>query len=101
MLLDLFSRKPAADFSRLLAEGAAVLDVRTPAEFASGHLAGSTNIPLDQLASRLDALPAGRPIITCCRSGARSGVAVDILKRHGIEAFNGGSWTSLKDQVKR
>lgn len=37
-----------------------------------------------------------RPVITCCRSGARSGMAADVLKRNGFECYNGGAWTSVR-----
>ena len=65
-----------------------VLDVRQPDEYAEGHVAGSTLIPLDQLALRLDELPKDRPIAVICRSGNRSGVATGMLLRDGFTAAN-------------
>jgi len=68
-----------------------ILDVREPQEFQISRIAGSTLIPLGQLAGRLGELPArseGREIIVHCKSGARSAKAVGLLKEHGIEAKN-------------
>ena len=66
-------------------------------EFLSGHIEGALNIPLDALAGQIAALKEmGRPIIACCRSGARSGAAVNLLVQSGLEVYNGGSWSSLQ-----
>lgn len=99
-LLDfLFGKK--TDFKALLQRGAIIVDVRTPQEYKSGHIKGSKNIPLDALPTYVDDLKAkGRPIITCCRSGARSRAAVGLLKARGIESYNGGAWTTLESIIK-
>ncbi len=96
---DLF--KPKADLSKLVQEGALIVDVRTKAEFQSGHIAGSRNIPLDDIKKEAVALKnLNRPIITICKSGARSGMAKSILVAAGINVQNGGAWTSLQHQLK-
>ena len=82
----------AADLKALKGRGAQILDVRTPAEFAGGHPAGALNIPLDQLSQRLAQLDKARPVICCCASGARSGMAASLLRAQGFEAVNGGPW---------
>ena len=61
-----------------------ILDVREPAEYAEGHIAGSTLIPLGQLANRISKLPQDRPIVAVCRSGNRSGAALSVLTRAGF-----------------
>jgi rhodanese-related sulfurtransferase len=86
-----------------IAPGTFIVDVRTPAEFASAHFPGAVNIPLDQLEKRLSEFGAAdRPIIVYCRSGRRSGLAKDLLRRAGYSrVLNGGSLThmlSLRDQ---
>ena len=63
------------------------LDVRESYEWEAGRLAGSLWIPLGQLGSRLDELPAG-PILVVCRSGARSGRVADALVERGYDARN-------------
>lgn len=73
-----------------------VVDVRTRAEYQQGHLVGSINIPLQELdQSLLKFRQLNQPIITCCRSGSRSGMAARQLKANGIEAINGGRWDGL------
>ena len=94
---NLFSSKPAVDFSELVRNGALIVDVRTPGEFAQGHIKGAVNIPLDSIRSRVAELKAkNKPVITCCRSGARSGSAKTILTEAGVECYNGGAWDSLQ-----
>ena len=84
---------PGVDLSEKLAEGAVILDVRTPAEFGSGHVKGSKNIPLNKIDKQINKIQKwDKPVIACCASGMRSGSATAILKRNGIEAYNGGSW---------
>lgn len=99
-LKGIFSSAPAADFKSLIADGAIIVDVRTPGEYKTGHIKGSINIPLDTIGNQTQSLlKKGVPVITCCRSGARSGAAVQILLNAGIQAVNGGPWDSLKAQI--
>lgn len=87
--------------SEYLKNGAVVIDVRTPAEFADGHAEGSVNIPLNNIASKIDDIKNyKKPIITCCRSGARSGNAANILNNNGVDAINGGPWQNVAQYVK-
>jgi len=81
----------------LLRNGAVLVDVRTPGEYASGHARQSRNVPLDQLPKQLDSLKRiGKPIVFVCASGARSQHATDLARQAGIEAYNAGSWSSLR-----
>lgn len=85
---------PKVDHHALIANGAVLIDVRTPAEFAVGNAPGSKNIPLDKIGSKVKKIEQlNKPIVLCCRSGMRSGQATALLKRHGIqEVYNGGPW---------
>lgn len=65
-----------------------LLDVRTPTEFAQGHIEGAQSIPLDELRERLDELDASKPIYVNCHSGLRSYLACRILQQHGFFCFN-------------
>jgi rhodanese-related sulfurtransferase len=65
--------------------GAFVLDVRTVEEWNEFHAPGTTLIPLDQLASRLNEVPPERQILVVCRSGNRSAQARDLLLNAGFE----------------
>lgn len=73
-----------------------IIDVRTPAEFMGGHVAGSINIPLSDITTKLDEIKKmNQPIILCCASGGRSGQATMFLKQYGINCSNGGSWLDV------
>ena len=81
----------------LLQRGALIVDVRTPEEYRGGHITESVNIPLNMIPNKVNELKRkNKPIITCCRSGARSGMAADQLRQAGIEVENGGPWNSVQ-----
>jgi phage shock protein E len=96
-LRKIFGLGPGTDYAQLVKNGAVILDVRSSGEFASGHIEGSINIPVDALASNLNKLKdKNKVIITCCASGMRSAAAKGILKSNGYATvFNGGGWSSL------
>ena len=74
------------------------LDVRTPEEFAAGHVAGALNIPHDQMAERWEEIAGyrDRPVVVYCRSGRRSGIALEVLQERGFtRATNGGALEDL------
>lgn len=88
------------NYKELLSRGSVILDVRTAAEYSSGHIAGSVNIPLQSLQGSLHLLQKDQAIIACCASGIRSATAKSILKSAGFsEVYNGGSWTDLKTKI--
>ena len=89
------------DYAQLVKEGAIILDVRSTGEFAGGHIKGSINISVDQLAKQLHKLKdKSKPVITCCASGMRSAAAKNILKSNGFaEVYNGGGWMSLQNKL--
>jgi rhodanese-related sulfurtransferase len=73
-----------------------IIDVRTHGEFVGGNIAGSINIPLQQIEQHLDEIKSlQQPIILCCASGNRSGQATAFLQRCGVECENGGSWLDV------
>ncbi len=73
-----------------------IVDVRTPEEFQGGHVAGSVNIPLHEMNFRLDEIKSLKmPLVLCCASGNRSGMAAQLLQQRGIECANGGSWLDV------
>lgn len=74
-----------------------LIDVRTPEEFATGHIPGAINIPVDSLAGELDQLPEDTEIVVYCRSGNRSATASRILAGAGFSVFDLGGilrWTA-------
>lgn len=65
-----------------------VLDVRTPEEFALGHIPNAINIPIDELRTRLNELPRDRPIAAYCQVGQRGYLATRILMQSGFSVCN-------------
>jgi rhodanese-related sulfurtransferase len=61
-----------------------VIDVRTPTEWAAGHIEGSINLPLTQLQQHIDKVPHNRRIAVHCAGGYRSSIAASVLRQHGI-----------------
>lgn len=100
MIRSLFGLGPKVDLAALLQQGATVLDVRTPGEFAQGHVKGSLNIALDQLQRSMHKVPKDRPVITCCKSGMRSAAAQALLRDHGYDAHNGGPWSKVEQAMR-
>lgn len=97
-------RDPALACKLVREREALLLDVRSDEEFAAGHLEGALHVPHDQLASRLDVVLArvggdrGRPVVTYCRSGRRSGIAKETLIDAGFtQVTNLGGMSAWTD----
>lgn len=77
---------PGSEQAHALVEsGATLLDVRTPKEFAEGHLPGAINIPVQELPQRVGELGgAPKGVVVYCAAGGRSASAAEILKRSGM-----------------
>ncbi len=74
-----------------------LLDVRTPAEFAAGHVPGAVNIPIEELRGRLDELPRDRPIAAYCKVGQRGYLAARLLAQRGFDVHNlSGGYTTYQ-----
>ena len=79
---------------------ATIIDVRTPEEFMGGHVAGSINIPLNEIPFKTEEIrQLARPVILCCASGNRSGQAAAYLNNQAIECSNGGSWMEVNQKI--
>ncbi len=90
------ARRVAARLPELRRAGAVLVDVRSPAEFASGNVPGTLNIPVSELGRRMNEIPRGVPVVVACASGSRSGVARLMLKKAGYaEVYNAGNWSNL------
>lgn len=87
-----------SQIKQVLAQGAVIIDVRSPDEFAGGHAKGAINIPLNELKARVDQLKSYKhPLVLCCASGMRSSQARLVLLENGISTtFDAGSWRNLK-----
>lgn len=84
------------DLKSFASNGALIIDVRTREEFRNGHHPNSINIPLSDLSGKISDLKAKqKTIIACCQSGSRSSMAVSLLRKNGIDAYNAGSWRQI------
>ncbi len=89
------------NYGELMEREAVIIDVRTAHEYKQGHVKNSINIPLSDIGRSIKKIKQkNKPIITCCRSGARSGSAATALKDAGVEAYNGGSWNSVQNALR-
>jgi len=82
-----------------------LLDVRQPAEYRGGHVAGSRLIPLGELSAKIAAIDRSAPVYVLCRSGARAASAVAVLARQGFDArvIDGGilAWAAAGLPVEK
>jgi phage shock protein E len=82
----------------------AIIDVRTPAEFAAGHIDGAVNIPYEGIAQGIGALKdlsKDSAILLYCQSGRRAGVAKATLEHQGYtKVINGGGIAALEKALK-
>ena len=89
-------RKVRKAIPGLLSQGAIIVDVRTEAEYNGAHRPGSINIPLNHFDRRCLELKKETPVILCCASGTRSGIAAGVLRAKGFETvLNAGPWTNI------
>ena len=76
---------PAELSARVASPDALVIDVRSAAEWAAGHVPGALHIPLGYLVDRMGSLPRTKTLIAQCQSGARSAIAASLLEQHGFD----------------
>ncbi|HEX6106669.1 MAG TPA: rhodanese-like domain-containing protein, partial [Gemmatimonadales bacterium] len=96
----------AREAAGLAEQGAAILDVRTQAEWDDGHLPGAEHVPLGTVAERAGQLPAGRTLVVHCQGGSRSAIAASLLAARGtgrVVNLAGGyaEWTASGLPVER
>lgn len=73
--------------------GLQLLDVRTPAEYAAGHVPGARLVPHDQLAAHIGELDPSRPVVVYCKTGRRAMLAEAVLEQHHFDVRQlQGSW---------
>lgn len=108
----MFTKRPAvpevapAEAHRRQQQGAVLVDVREPNEWAAGHAAGALHMPLGQLVLRQSELPRNREVLLICASGSRSETAAQLLARAGHDrasSVDGGTiaWTRAGLPVER
>jgi rhodanese-related sulfurtransferase len=91
-----FGKKRMTKIADFKNRGAIMIDVRSQAEFNSGHAPGTICIPLDRFKNEVKNLQKRKkPVLVCCATGSRSGMASSILNQNGIECYNAGGWRNL------
>jgi len=97
LLKKLFAPGDNTKLKETLEAGAVLIDVRSPGEFASGHIKGSVNIPVDRLGNQVQVLKKDKPVVVYCRSGARSMAAKALLEKRGFKNIvDGGSISTVE-----
>lgn len=98
-LKSLFGKSNTEEIKSALQNGAVVIDVRTPQEYANGHYKGAKNIPLDRIDKNIQTIKNfNKPVIVCCASGMRSARAKAFLSENGVaEVHDAGSWHNLNN----
>ena len=77
-----------------------LIDVRTPFEYNQGSVPNAINVPLNEIAKRMDELKRLQPMIIFCAAGVRSQKAIDFLKANGIDNIeNGGGLVDIKARL--
>jgi phage shock protein E len=97
---NLFGGGQTVDLKNIIEQGAFLVDVREPDEFAGGSAKGAINIPLATVPTQLTRFKGKDNIIVFCRSGNRSGQAKTILEQNGFKnVVNGGTWEDINQFV--
>ena len=100
-LKNMMPAEDSVDLKELYENGAKIIDVTTPAEFNMGHIKGSKNIPLQNIANHINEFNQDEPLILCCASGNRSGSARRMFQNQGFSnVHNGGGWQRLKYTIE-
>ena len=97
-----FLRGSSGKIKNALRKGAIIVDVRTATEFDSGHIPDAFHISADRIKANAARLKDSKvPIILCCSSGHRSGIALQLLKAEGLQdVYNGGNWENLLRMIR-
>lgn len=94
------SKGDKQDKRALIKDGALLIDVRSPGEFAEGHIEGALNIPYNAIVEEINEANKDRAIIVYCYSGSRSGAAKKYLEKDGFtQVINGGSFKNMKREL--
>lgn len=95
----------AKDFTYNGVKPAVIVDVRTPAEYAAGHIEGAINIPVEKIADGIHSvkgLSKDQPVLLYCHSGQRASVAKTVLEKEGYkQVINGGGIDDLSRHLKQ
>lgn len=101
LLTSLFGKTDNTELTKALNQGAYIVDVRTPAEYASGSVNGAVNIPLNNVQSQISKFKNKKSVVVFCMSGNRSGQAKAILERNGVQnVINGRTQGNINSAMR-
>ncbi|CEJ72003.1 rhodanese-like domain-containing protein [Chryseobacterium oranimense] len=72
-----------------------LVDVRIPEQYQAGTAKGAINIPLAEIQNNIDSLK-GKKVVVFCNKGIQADQAMEILKKNGVEAYDGTTWKNVK-----
>ncbi|MEJ5106976.1 rhodanese-like domain-containing protein [Chryseobacterium sp. MYb328] len=72
-----------------------LVDVRIPEQYAAGTAKNAINIPLAEIQNNIETLK-GKKVVVFCNKGVQADQAMEILKKNGVEAYDGTSWKNVK-----
>ncbi|KAB1229879.1 rhodanese-like domain-containing protein [Chryseobacterium viscerum] len=72
-----------------------LVDVRIPEQYASGTAKNAINIPLADIQNNIESLK-GKKVVVFCNKGIQADQAMEILKKNGVEAYDGTSWKNVR-----
>lgn len=79
-----------------------IIDVRSYHEFNAGSVVDAKNFPLNELSEHIEELKSfAEPLVLCCASGNKSGMATNLLINEGMNCINGGSWLTVNYQMSK
>lgn len=94
------SKSNDKDLKEMILNGAFIVDVRTPQEFAEGSVYGAVNIPLQSIDGRLDEFKDKKGVVLYCKSGQRAGQAKTKLEKAGIKnVVNGKNMSTINNSL--
>lgn len=87
---------PKADIKQIVnSSDVTLVDVRIPEQYEAGTAKGAVNIPLAEIQNNISSLK-GKKVVVFCNKGIQADQAMDILKKNGVEAYDGTSWKNVK-----
>jgi len=72
-----------------------LVDVRVPEQYKEGTARNAINIPLTEIQNNIDSLK-GKKVVVFCNKGIQADQAIEILKKNGVDAYDGTSWKNVK-----
>ena len=87
---------PKADIKQIVnSSDVTLVDVRIPEQYEAGTAKGAVNIPLAEIQNNIGSLK-GKKVVVFCNKGIQADQAMEVLKKNGVEAYDGTSWKNVK-----